>query len=51
MCKCINVGIGSYSNQEILDVPEFMYPIIDCLGNVKPTQKICIKLDEICVSK
>ena len=42
MCKCVNVGIGSYSNQEVLDIPGFMYPIRDCLGNVKPIQKICI---------
>ena len=34
--------MGSYSNQVVLDVPKFMYPLRDCLGGVKPVQKIGI---------
>ena len=42
MCKCVNIEMGSYNNQELLDVPAFMYPIRNCLGEVKSIQKIGI---------
>lgn len=42
MCKCVNVEMGSYDNQVMLDVPSFMYPIKNCLGEIKPNQKICV---------
>lgn len=42
MCKCTNVKIGDCSNQIMLDVPDFMYPIRNCLGDIKPIQKICV---------
>ena len=42
MCNCKDIKMGSYSNQVLLDVPSFMYPLRDCLGNIKAVQKIAI---------
>ena len=42
MCKCKNVEIGTYTNQVMLDPPEFMLPLKNCLGEIKPVQKISI---------
>lgn len=35
MCKCINVDFGTYENQIMVDAPQFMLPLINCIGEEK----------------
>ncbi|KAA6342910.1 hypothetical protein EZS27_009370 [termite gut metagenome] len=42
MCQCNNVGFGSYANTVLVSVPSHIYPLMNCLGEIKRVQKITI---------
>lgn len=42
MCNCKNIKVGSYNNQIELDPPIHMFPLRNCLGEIKKYQTICV---------
>ena len=35
MYNCKNVEVGTYENQVLLNAPDFMLPLKNCLGEIK----------------
>ena len=35
MCNCVNIKVGTYANQEVLNAPKFMLPLKNGLGKIK----------------